>query len=79
MFGRGNVGMLAIDESTAENAGQITLDALWVDVNDTTTLRDNIGNDARGYSVGMGVGTDAGGWTEGRTPQSTEWCWHHRL
>ena len=52
--------MLAIDESTAENAGQITLDALWVDVNDTTTLRDNIGNDARGYSVGMGVGTDAG-------------------
>ncbi len=60
MFGRGNVGMLAIDESTAENAGQITLDALWVDVNDTTTLRDNIGNDARGYSVGMGVGTDAG-------------------
>ncbi|HCI7749028.1 TPA: EntS/YbdA MFS transporter, partial [Escherichia coli] len=60
MYGRGNVGMLAIDESTAENAGQITLDALWVDVNDTTTLRDNIGNDARGYSVGMGVGTDAG-------------------
>lgn len=25
MYGRGNVGMLAIDESTAENAGQITL------------------------------------------------------
>lgn len=46
MYGRGNVGMLAIDESTAENAGQITLDALWVDADDTTTLRSNIGNDA---------------------------------
>ncbi|EOX8430376.1 EntS/YbdA MFS transporter [Escherichia coli] len=58
MYGRGNVGMLAIDESTAENAGQITLDALWVDADDTTTLRSNIGNDARSYAVGMAVGTN---------------------
>ena len=58
MYGRGNVGMLAIDESTAENAGQITLDALWVDADDTTTLRSNIGNDARSYGVGMAVGTN---------------------
>ena len=58
MYGRGNVGMLAIDESTAENAGQITLDALWVDTDDTTTLRSNIGNDARSYGVGMAVGTN---------------------
>ena len=58
MYGRGNVGMLAIDESTAENAGQITLDALWVDADDTTTLRSKIGNDARSYGVGMAVGTN---------------------
>ncbi|HBH6954873.1 TPA: EntS/YbdA MFS transporter [Escherichia coli] len=58
MYGRGNVGMLGIDESTAENAGQITLDALWVDADDTTTLRSNIGNDARSYGVGMAVGTN---------------------
>ncbi len=58
MYGRGNVGMLAIDESTAENAGQITLDALWVYADDTTTLRSNIGNDARSYAVGMAVGTN---------------------
>uniref|UniRef100_UPI0012FFDB6A autotransporter outer membrane beta-barrel domain-containing protein n=2 Tax=Escherichia coli TaxID=562 RepID=UPI0012FFDB6A len=57
MYGRGNVGMLAIDESSAENAGQIILDALWVDANDSTTLRNDIGNDARSYSVGMAVGT----------------------
>ncbi|EKI8154430.1 EntS/YbdA MFS transporter [Escherichia coli] len=58
MYGRGNVGMLAIDESTAENAGQITLDSLWVDANDTTTLRSDIGNDVRSYGVGMAVGTN---------------------
>ncbi|HDV2372349.1 TPA: autotransporter domain-containing protein [Escherichia coli] len=59
MYGRANIGMAAIDASTAENAGMITLDTLWVDVNDTTTLRDNISiNDARSYGMGMSAGTD---------------------
>ncbi|HHA5044502.1 TPA: EntS/YbdA MFS transporter [Escherichia coli] len=58
MYGRGNVGMLAINESTAENAGQIMLDALWVDANDKTVLRSDIGKDARSYGIGMAAGTD---------------------
>ncbi|HBH8001828.1 TPA: autotransporter domain-containing protein, partial [Escherichia coli] len=60
MYGRGNVGMLAINNSTVNNAGQITLDTLWVDENDTTTLRNDIGSgNARKYGVGMAVGTDS--------------------
>ncbi|HAP3739222.1 TPA: autotransporter domain-containing protein [Escherichia coli] len=60
MYGRGNVGMLAINHSTVKNAGQITLDTLWVDENDTTTLRTDIGSgNARNYGVGMAVGTDS--------------------
>lgn len=42
MYGRGNIGMLAIDNSVANNAGKITLDTLWVDQNDTTTLRTDL-------------------------------------
>ncbi|EGJ6168359.1 EntS/YbdA MFS transporter [Escherichia coli] len=58
MYGRGNVGMLAINESTAENAGQIAIDALWVDANDKTVLRSDIDKDARSYGIGMAAGTD---------------------
>ncbi|TGB75704.1 autotransporter domain-containing protein [Escherichia sp. E4694] len=61
LYGRGTIGMLAIDNSTADNAGKISLDSLWVDVNDTTTLNNNIGSaDARDFGVGMAVGTDTG-------------------
>ena len=42
MYGRGNIGMLAVDDSAADNAGKITLDTLWVDQNDTTTLRTDL-------------------------------------
>ncbi|MBA1095186.1 hypothetical protein H0O60_24180, partial [Escherichia coli] len=59
MYGRGNIGMTAIDNSTAENAGNISIDALWVDANDTTQLRSDIhGNRAGDYAAGMWVGTD---------------------
>ena len=62
MYGRGNVGMLAINHSTVTNAGQITLDTIWVDENDTTTLRNDIGSsNAKNYGVGMAVGTDSYG------------------
>ncbi|HBE5994992.1 TPA: autotransporter domain-containing protein [Escherichia coli] len=60
MYGRGSVGMLAIDKSTADNEGQITLDTLWVDENDETSLRNNIANStAKDFGVGMASGTDA--------------------
>ncbi|EHK3782952.1 autotransporter domain-containing protein [Escherichia coli] len=60
MYGRANIGMSAINKSTAENAGMITLDTLWVDSDDTSVLRDNIPlTDARNYGSGMSVGTDS--------------------
>ncbi|XEK58708.1 autotransporter domain-containing protein [Escherichia coli] len=60
MYGRGMIGMVAIDNSIAENAGQITVDTLWVDENDTTSLRNGIpGNAARDYGAAMTVGTDS--------------------
>ncbi|HFG0106834.1 TPA: autotransporter domain-containing protein, partial [Escherichia coli] len=60
MYGRGMIGMVAIDNSIAENAGQITVDTLWVDENDTTFLRNGIpGNAARDYGAAMTVGTDS--------------------
>ncbi|ELC89013.1 autotransporter domain-containing protein [Escherichia coli] len=60
MYGRGSVGMLVIDKSTADNEGQITLDTLWVDENDETSLRNNIANStAKDFGVGMASGTDA--------------------
>ena len=60
MYGRGSIGMSAIDNSTTENAGKISIDALWLDVNDTTQLRSDIpGNTARNYAMGMSVGTDS--------------------
>ncbi|MEB4673729.1 autotransporter domain-containing protein [Enterobacteriaceae bacterium G50] len=60
MYGRGSVGMLAIDQSTADNEGEISLDTLWVDANDETSLRDNIANStAKDFGVGMATGTDA--------------------
>ncbi|HFT8987161.1 TPA: autotransporter domain-containing protein, partial [Escherichia coli] len=59
MYGRGTVGMAVMDNSTAQNAGDITIDTLWVDDNDTTTLRDDIhGDAARNYGAGMTAGTD---------------------
>ena len=59
MYGRGNVGMLAIDNSTAENAGQITLDTMWVDEDDSTTMNSDIpANSAKDFGAGMAVGTD---------------------
>ncbi|RZN47839.1 autotransporter domain-containing protein [Escherichia sp. E13S3] len=59
LYGRGVIGMLAINNSTADNAGQIKLDTLWVDVNDTTTLDGKIiSTNARDFGVGMAVGTD---------------------
>ena len=62
MYGRGNIGMLAIDNSVANNAGKITLDTLWVDQNDTTTLRTDLpSNTAIDYGVGMATGTNSGG------------------
>ena len=63
MYGRGSVGMLVIDKSTADNEGQITLDTLWVDENDETSLRNNIANStAKDFGVGMASGTDAYNW-----------------
>ncbi|HAW3027649.1 TPA: autotransporter domain-containing protein [Escherichia coli] len=60
MYGRGSVGMLAIDKLTADNEGQITLDTLWVDENDETSLRNNVANStAKDFGVGMASGTDA--------------------
>ncbi|WP_352025300.1 beta strand repeat-containing protein [Escherichia coli] len=62
MYGRGNIGMLAIDNSVANNAGKITLDTLWVDQNDTTTLRTDLpSRTAIDYGVGMATGTNSGG------------------
>ena len=58
MYGRGNIGMLAVDDSAADNAGKITLDTLWVDQNDTTTLRTDLpSSTAIDYGVGMATGT----------------------
>lgn len=60
MYGRGNIGMSAINNSTVENAGKISIDALWLDANDTTQLRRDIPeNTARNYATGMSVGTDS--------------------
>lgn len=42
MYGRGSIGMLAIDNSTADNAGNITVDTLWIDDNDTTSLHTDL-------------------------------------
>lgn len=54
MYGRGNIGMLAVDDSAADNAGKITLDTLWVDQNDTTTLRTDLpSSTAIDYGVGI--------------------------
>ncbi|HDJ9345722.1 TPA: EntS/YbdA MFS transporter [Escherichia coli] len=62
MHGRGNIGMLAVDDSAADNAGKITLDTLWVDQNDTTTLRTDLpSSTAIDYGVGMATGTNSGG------------------
>ncbi|EJZ0605177.1 autotransporter domain-containing protein [Escherichia coli] len=62
MYGRGNIGMLAVDDSAADNAGKITLDTLWVDQNDTTTLRTDLpSSTAIDYGVGMATGTNSGG------------------
>lgn len=59
MYGRGNVGMLAISNSTASNAGQIKLDTLWVDAEDTTQRQGNLrSNTAIDYGVGMATGSD---------------------
>ena len=59
MYGRGTVGMAVMENSTAQNAGDIIVDTLWLDENDTTTLRDDIpGGTARNYGAGMSVGTD---------------------
>lgn len=64
MYGRGDVGMLAIIESSVQNAGQIMLDTLWVDENDTTLLRPDLASkDAIDYGAGMAVGTDGYGGT----------------
>ncbi|WP_262162373.1 hypothetical protein, partial [Escherichia coli] len=57
-----NIGMLAVDDSAADNAGKITLDTLWVDQNDTTTLRTDLpSSTAIDYGVGMATGTNSGG------------------
>lgn len=62
MYGRGSIGMLAIDNSTADNAGNITVDTLWIDDNDTTSLHTDLpGATAKDYGVGMATGTDTGG------------------
>ncbi|MCW0137534.1 hypothetical protein OIU92_28740 [Escherichia coli] len=42
MYGRGSIGMLAIDNSTADNAAQYTVDTLWIDDNDTTSLHTDL-------------------------------------
>ncbi|GDE59311.1 autotransporter [Escherichia coli] len=62
MYGRGSIDMLAIDNSTADNAGNITVDTLWIDDNDTTSLHTDLpGATAKDYGVGMATGTDTGG------------------
>ena len=62
MYGRGSIGMLAIDNSTADNAGNITVDTLWIDDNDTTSVHTDLpGATAKDYGVGMATGTDTGG------------------
>ena len=57
LYGRG-AGMVANDNSTAENYGKITVDALWKDAADTSELKDNIpsGDSPVDYAVGMGAG-----------------------
>lgn len=64
MYGRGDVGMLAMSNSSVQNAGQITMDTLWVDENDTTQLSSDLASkDAIDYGTGMAVGTDGYGGT----------------
>ena len=58
LYGRG-VAMSANANSTADNFGQITTDAMWKDANDSSELRSNIpsGDKPSDYAVGMAVGT----------------------
>ena len=58
LYGRG-VAMSANANSTADNFGQITTDAMWKDANDSSGLPGNIpsGDNPGDYAVGMAVGT----------------------
>ncbi|QCR38272.1 autotransporter outer membrane beta-barrel domain-containing protein [Nissabacter sp. SGAir0207] len=59
VYGR-SVAMSAIDNSTADNFGTITTDALWKDAADTTQVVANIPSaSAKDFAVGMFVGTDS--------------------
>ncbi|QCR36603.1 autotransporter outer membrane beta-barrel domain-containing protein [Nissabacter sp. SGAir0207] len=58
VYGRG-VAMNAIDNSTADNFGTITTDALWKDAADTTQMSVNIPSDSpKDFAVGMYAGSD---------------------
>ncbi|QCR38424.1 autotransporter outer membrane beta-barrel domain-containing protein [Nissabacter sp. SGAir0207] len=60
VYGRG-VAMSAIDNSTADNFGTITTDAMWKDAADTTQMSVNIPSDSpKDFAVGMYTGTDSG-------------------
>ncbi|QCR36602.1 autotransporter domain-containing protein [Nissabacter sp. SGAir0207] len=64
VYGRG-VAMNAIDNSTADNFGTITTDALWKDAADTTQMAANIPSaSAKDFAVGMYAGTDGYGGTK---------------
>ncbi len=60
MYGRGSIGMLAIDNSTADNAGNITVDTLWIDDNDTTSLHTDLPGQRQRLWRWYGNRTDTG-------------------
>lgn len=58
MYGFGGVGMHAYHNATAQNAGSITINPLWVDENDTTERRSALPtNQALYFGAGM-IATD---------------------
>ncbi len=62
MHGRGNIGMLAVDDSAADNAGKSRWIRFGSIKNDTTTLRTDLpSSTAIDYGVGMATGTNSGG------------------
>ncbi|WP_072569191.1 BigA/YdbA N-terminal beta-barrel domain-containing protein [Enterobacter sp. SA187] len=60
LYGRGT-GMVANKNSTADNFGQITTDAMWKDAADTSDVRTSVpsGDNPMNYAVGMGAGSNA--------------------
>ncbi|QCR38273.1 autotransporter outer membrane beta-barrel domain-containing protein [Nissabacter sp. SGAir0207] len=58
LYGRG-AAMNAVENSTIDNFGTITTDAMWKDAADTTQMAANIpSNSAKDFAVGMFAGSD---------------------